>query len=186
MDKNEEALILRAQEGNLHSFERLVHLHDEKVYGVLMSILGDAEDARDLYQDVFIKVYRSIHKFQFKSEFSTWLIRIAINAAITYRKKRSIKRSIFRSNIEGDEQLEAQTSSRTPEEELLNAELNEQIHIGISALPKQQKAVFVLRHYHGYKLNEIADIMECSNGTVKNYLFRATQKMRDALRLYHG
>lgn len=185
MDKNEEVLILRAQQGNLHAFEKLVHRYDAKVYSIILSMMQNSEDARDIYQEVFIKVYKSIGKFRFESEFSTWLHRIAVNSAITFRGKKNSKQHYYQEGNSYEQELEARPNTNTPEKELLNAELNEQIQMGIEMLPPQQKAVFVLRHYHGYKLGEIARIMECSDGTIKNYLFRATQKMRETLRPYY-
>lgn len=188
MDRNEELLIKRAQRGNLAAFEELVHQYDARILKVAYDMLNNIEDARDVYQDIFIKVYRAIGKFRFQSEFYTWIFRIAINTCINFRKRRTRNESVSFDqikNIDGThwEMMENPTEY-DPEKHLLNEELNEKIYQGIEKLSRQQRAVFVLRHYHGYKLKQIAEIMECSEGTVKNYLFRATKKMQIELAEY--
>ncbi len=182
MDRNEELLILKAQQGNLHAFGQLVQLHDDKVMAMILNMIQDTEDARDLYQDVFLKVFKSIDKFRFQSEFFTWVCRIAINCCIDFRRKR---RSHIQDSLDEESwTIVHRSDEKDPEQRYLNDELNEQIQKGIAALSPRQRAVFTLKHDHGYKLNQIADIMQCSEGTVKSYLFRATHKLRDSLRLY--
>ena len=188
MDRNEELLIKRAQRGNLEAFEKLVHQYDARIMKIAYDMLNNVEDARDVYQDIFIKVYRAIGKFRFQSEFYTWLFRIAINTCINFRKKRKESKNISLDQIKDHEgtywEMNWNAKEIDPEKQVLNQELNEKINKGIGKLSNQQRAVFVLRHYHGYKLKQIAEIMECSEGTVKNYLFRATRKMQVVLAGY--
>lgn len=188
MTKNEELLIKKAQRGNLQAFEELVHNYDARVMKVIYDMINVVEDARDIYQEVFIKVYKSIKKFRFQSEFSTWLFRIAVNACIDFRKQRAKYQYDSLDDYLADNdkywKVVSETESHNPEQQLLNIELNNKIQNSIDQLSSKQRAVFILRHYHGYKLNEIASIMECADGTVKNYLYRATQNLRKSLRLY--
>ncbi len=188
MDRNEELLIKRAQRGNLEAFEKLVHQYDARIMKIAYDMLNNIEDARDVYQDIFVKVYRSIDKFRFQSEFYTWLFRIAINTCINFRKQRTKNDSVSLDQIENYHgtqwEMMGNSEELNPEKHLLNEELNEKINQGIERLSNQQRAVFILRHYHGYKLKQIAEIMECSEGTVKNYLFRATRKMQVVLAGY--
>ena len=189
MKKNEELLIRKAQRGNLNAFESLVSLYDARVMGLIYNMLNNTEDARDIYQDVFLKVYKSIHKFRFQSEFYTWLYRIVVNTCINFRKRRSkrMNESIdnFIETTDNNWKLVSSGDIPNPEQNLLNKELDTKIQKSIELLSNKQKTVFILRHYQGHKLSEIAEIMNCSEGTVKNYMFRAVQKMKRLLHDYY-
>ncbi len=189
MDKNEERLIQKAQRGNINAFESLVSMYDTRVMRLIYNMLNHTEDARDVYQDVFIKVYKSINKFRFQSEFYTWLYRIVVNTCINFRKKRTKRMNDpiddYNENVANNWNTLTNGNTLNPEQNLLNKELDITIQNSVELLSKKQKTVFILRHYHGHKLSEIAKIMNCSEGTVKNYLFRAVQKMKNQLRDYY-
>ncbi|MBC8181647.1 sigma-70 family RNA polymerase sigma factor [candidate division KSB1 bacterium] len=186
MNQDEELLIRKAQRGNIAAFEELVKRYEDKVMSIIFNMLNDAEDARDVYQDVFMKVFLTIKKFRFQSKFYTWLFRIAVNTSINYRKKRtSQQKETLENYIEEnkhDAEITIQNNSDNPEKHLLDMELGKHIQRSINLLSPKQKAVFVLRHYHGYKLAEIAEILNCAEGTVKNYLFRSLQKLKKELK----
>lgn len=188
MDKNEELLIKRAQRGNLQAFEQLVHRYDAKVMRITYNMVNNVEDARDIYQEVFIKVFQSIEKFRFQSEFNTWLFRIAINTCLTFRKQKATKQHYSLDEFDADDnknwRVIQDNDIGNPEQQLLNKEFSKQIENSLDQLSPKQRVVFVLKHYHGYKLREIATIMRCSEGTIKNYLFRATQKLKQTLHMY--
>jgi RNA polymerase sigma-70 factor (ECF subfamily) len=150
-------------------------------------MLNNLEDAQDVYQEIFIKVFRSLPSFRFESEFSTWLYRIVINQCINYRQWRSRRRFL---SFDVHNASEETTSAFMPEDKnpdpgkALNKELNHKIALAMESLSDRQRAVFVLRHFHGHKLQEIAKTMGCAEGTMKNYLFRTTQHMQEKLREY--
>ena len=182
MNQDEELLIRKAQRGNIAAFEELVKRYEDKVMSIIFNMLNDAEDSRD----VFMKVFLTIKKFRFQSKFYTWLFRIAVNTSINYRKKRtSQQKETLENYIEEnkhDAEITIQNNSDNPEKHLLDMELGKHIQRSINLLSPKQKAVFVLRHYHGYKLAEIAEILNCAEGTVKNYLFRSLQKLKKELK----
>jgi RNA polymerase sigma-70 factor (ECF subfamily) len=186
--EREETLIRAAQTGSIVAFESLVKQYDKQVMQLAFSLVNDAEDAQDVYQEVFVRVFRNLNRFQFRSQFSTWLYRVVVNHCINFNKKK--RRAKFYSLNSENENGEASWSATlkgveiSPEDSLLNRELSEKIEEAIAQLSPQQKTVFVLRHYQGLKLQEIARILKCSEGTVKNYLFRATQKMQLMLKTY--
>ncbi len=185
MDSEEKAIIREAQRGNVLAFESLVKKYDRQVLRLAYSLLSSRQDAEDVYQEVFVRVYRKLPDFRFKSEFSTWLHRVVVNYCINHQRK--AKRNLFFSldkSLDPDSEGWKETlasNEQNPEERAVNQELACEIETALAQLSAKQKAVFVLRHFHGHKLKEIATIMQCSEGTVKNYLFRATSKMRTLL-----
>ncbi len=168
------------------AFESLVKKYDRQVMQIAASMVNNAHDAEDIYQEVFVRVHRNLRRFQFRSEFSTWLYRVVVNYCINFQKKRRRNRA-FSLDSDFDQesmgwQLTIADAEKTPEQSMLNQELSNEIDAALDQLSSQQKLVFVLRHYHGFKLKDIAAMMGCSLGTIKNYLFRATQKMQSQLR----
>ena len=180
-------LIHQVKQGNENAFEQLVYRYDRTVLSIALKYTGNTDDAKDLYQEVFIRVYRGINNFQFRSEFSTWLYRIAVNVCLSYksRSKEYLRVSI---NVEDDdtdftkdasEQLVYEGSS--PEEEAAGSELAEIVDAALETLSPRQKITFVLKHYEGYKIREIAEMLNCKEGTVKKYLFDAIKNLRKKL-----
>lgn len=184
MTTEETNLILAAQNGDGAAFEELIYKYDKNVLGIAYSYINNNEDAKDIYQEVFLRVFKGIKKFEFRSEFSTWLYRITANVCLTYRtrKKKYAAASLDDEFIsdEGDTQTlgdtiadESYTDNKT-----ISSDISSHIENGINKLSPQQKLVFTMKHYNGYKLKEIAVMLNCAEGTIKNYLFTATQKMR--------
>jgi RNA polymerase sigma-70 factor (ECF subfamily) len=188
MEEREMRLIRRAQEGDGTAFEALVQMHDRQVLQLAKQMLNNLEDAQDVYQEIFIRVFRKLPSFRFESEFATWLYRIVINQCLNYRQWRSRRRFLsFDAHGEGEEMRPAhlpEDNHPDPERQVLNHELAREIALALESLSDRQRAVFVLRHFHGQKLQDIAKTLGCAEGTVKNYLFRATQHMQEKLREY--
>jgi RNA polymerase sigma-70 factor, ECF subfamily len=181
-------LIRMAQSGDNVAFTELVHRHDRAVFGLIARSVEHAEDAKDIYQEVFLRVYRGLKAFQFKSEFSTWVHRIAVNACIDNAKR--TKRSVFahadpigiQDPSGRNEAIELASDETDPGQRVIDGETAERIGQAIQLLPPRQRMVFILRHYEGRSLKEIAGSLGCTTGTVKRYLFDATQSMRLELR----
>ena len=182
-------LILRSQRGDMSAFEELVCRYDRRVMGIAMNYTKDLDEAKDIYQEVFIRVHRALDGFQFKAKFSTWLYRVATNVCLTWQSKK--KRRHFVSIEERMEENSGEAASAWPrqlsmaprsEAEAFGSEVADRIGSALETLSPQQRIVFVLRHYEGQKLREIAEILECAEGTVKKHLFVATERMREQLR----
>ncbi len=184
----EKEIILKAQKGDSKAFEELVYLYDRQVLSIAASFRNNEDDAKDIYQEVFVRVYKGLKNFQFKSEFSTWLFRITKNVCITHysQKKKESNVDSLDKNIyaEDDETSFSDTinSGLSTDDFLLNDELSENINYAIETLPKQQKYAFVLKHFENLKIKEIAKMMQCNEGTVKRYLFNASAKLRKQLK----
>ena len=187
MQLTDTDLIIQAQKGDQNAFEALVYRYDRSVLSIALKYSNNEDDAKDLYQEVFIRVYRSIKGFRFQSEFSTWLFRITTNVCLTYksRSKEHLKVSIDKDF--DDEENEFSTTKElvyhglSPEEISSGADLGEIVNAAVESLSPKQKMTFVLKHYEGYKIREIAEMLNCKEGTVKKYLFDATKNLRKKL-----
>ena len=187
MQLNDTDLIVQAQKGDQSAFEELVYRYDRNVLSIAMRYALNEDDAKDLYQEVFIRVYRGLKNFRFQSEFSTWLFRITTNVCLTYksRSKEHLKISIsnnYNSDDEEDKTMqELIYDGSSPEEISSGSDLGELVNAAVETLSPKQKMTFILKHYEGYKIREIAEILNCKEGTVKKYLFDAIKNLRKKL-----
>ncbi|HSR53329.1 MAG TPA: sigma-70 family RNA polymerase sigma factor [Acidobacteriota bacterium] len=185
-ESSDHQLILRAQRGDRQAFEGLVQRYDRKVLAIALSFTRNSEDAKDVYQEVFMRVHRALPDFQFRAKFSTWLHRVTTNVCLTYtsRSKAHLYDSLDEGRAGPDSPTLGDTleSSDRTEERLFRSEISHQVRNAMHRLSPQQRMVFTLRHMRGHKLREIAEIMNCAEGTVKKYLFTANQRLRDELR----
>ena len=193
MTQQETELIIKAQNGNISAFEQLIYNYDKKVLALALKYVKNEDDAKDIYQDVFIRVFKGLKKFQFKSEFSTWLYRIVTNVCLTH-KARINKREFISIHSNEEEESEYMKNgfdiideNPAPDRAISSTEISEQVNLALESLSPRQKMIFILKHYEGYKLKEIAEILKCGEGTIKKYLFDAVRKMRSQLEdLYYA
>ena len=186
MQLNDTDLIIQAQKGDQSAFEELVYRYDRSVLSIALKYANNEDDAKDLYQEVFIRVYRGINNFRFQSEFSTWLFRITTNVCLTYKSKSKehLKVSIDKDLDEENgftSGIELVYDGSTPEEISSGSELGEMVNAAVESLSPKQKITFILKHYEGYKIREIAEMLNCKEGTVKKYLFDAIRNLRKKL-----
>ena len=179
-------LILMARGGDMRALEKLVYRYDEKVLSMAMSFVGDMDDAKDIYQEVFIRVCKALPGFEFRSRFSTYLYRIVTNVCLTHRSRNRTRRFVpIEDRFEEDQALVkygvTPVTPDRPDAAVINSEIASRIHSAVGTLSPRLRTVFVLRHHEGFKLREIAGIMECAEGTVKKYLFDATRRLRRQL-----
>lgn len=187
VESTDRELISKAQEGEAAAFEELVYRYDQKVLSIAASYTNNPDEAKDIYQEVFLRVYRALPGFQFRSEFSTWLFRIVTNVCLTHRARDRVRSYTPLEEIEDyREGVEGAIASRprpvSPEKYAQAMEITRHIEEAMGSLSPQQRMVFTLKHYQGYKLREIASVMDCAEGTVKKYLFTATAKLRQRLK----
>lgn len=184
MVPEELELIKNAQIGDIRAFETLVYKYDSRVLSVALRYVGNEDDAKDIYQEVFIRAFRGIKNFQFKSEFSTWLFRITTNVCLTFKSRNKGRKYMSISeNYDEDSSsdIELIDPDSSPEAGVSGNEIGYLIDQAVESLPPRQKMTFILKHYDGYKIREIAEILDCNEGTIKKYLFEATRKLREKL-----
>lgn len=160
--------------GDKGAFEELYHRYQPYVYNIVNGIVQNADDARDVTQDVFLHVYDSLSRFRGGSAFSTWLYRVAVNAAITHVRKEKRHPQIplealreFRADIDAE-----------PEQQATRAETQQAVQEMLAQLPEQQRAALILRYFQELSLEEMAEVMNCSVAAVKVRLHRARNSFR--------
>ena len=187
---DDRVLIERSQAGDRAAFEALIHRYDRDVLRLALNILHSPEDARDVYQEAFLKIYRNIQRFRFECAFYTWIYRIVSNVCLDHIRRRRCRPEdqapevAFTSHRdEGaaadffDRQREVRAEA-DPERTLLGHEIGERIESAMAALSPRERMVFEMKHYQGLKLRAIGDALGTTEETVKNSLFRATRKLR--------
>jgi RNA polymerase sigma-70 factor (ECF subfamily) len=177
VDEKTVALIRSAQSGDQRAFHELAAMYDARIMALALQLLKNKEDAEDIYQEVFIKAWKNLSSFEFKSDFYTWLYRITANTCFSYRSGRQRHHL---ENIALEEGYHDAFSEAEPE----RSEQQQHIIDAVDMLPQKQKTVFVMRYYQGHKINDIAILLGCATGTVKRYLHRATLKLRKDLAAY--
>ncbi len=183
----EVALIRAAQEGDHDAFEQLVRQYDQSVLRLALNLLRSEEDARDAYQEAFLKAYRNLASFRFECSFHTWLYRHVTNICLDHLRKRSVRRedpAVVETEEGSRDLFDSVEDSRTeadPERDLLRRELGRKIEAALATLGARERMVFELKHYQGLRLRAIGEMLSTSEETAKNCLYRATQKLRAAL-----
>jgi RNA polymerase sigma-70 factor (ECF subfamily) len=181
---DDTALIRAAQQGNAGAFEQLVQQYDRAVLRLAVHLTGSQDDAQDIYQEAFLRAYVHLARFRFECSFYTWIYRIVTNLCLDHlRKKRSRGRELTITISDGEEQelldqMPDHSAGASPERNLASRILRERIVGALARLSPRERMVFELKHYHGLQLRTVAGILHTTEGTVKNTLFRATQKLR--------
>jgi RNA polymerase sigma-70 factor (ECF subfamily) len=184
---DEKSLIQAAQAGNSEAFEQIVRSYDQNVLRMALNLLHSQEDARDVYQEAFLRVYRNLSKFRFDCSFSTWLYRIVANLCLDQIRKRKVRKeeasAVETSGGELDrfQLLPERRADVDPQRQLMSSEVNTRVQEVLGRLTPRERLVFEMRHYQGMRLRAIGDALGVTEEAAKNCLFRATQKMRAAL-----
>jgi len=173
-------LITRSIRGLEDSFEELVRRYQRPIAGYVFRLIGDYEASLDVTQEVFIKVYNSLERYRSDYKFSTWLYRIAHNAAIDHLRRNSINpQSIETESPDGTYQLQLESPLPSPEQDRERSEWKAEIKAVIKLLPPAYRELILLRHSQDLSYDEIAEVTGLPLGTVKNRLFRAREMMRE-------
>lgn len=181
----EEELIAKAAQGDQDAFAQLLELHKGKVYGLTLRLTGSAEDAMDLTQETFFNAWRGLPRFNGQSKFSTWLYRLATNAAIDFLRREKRRGAVTTVPLYTEEEsqraLDIPDHRFTPQTELERKELQQAIQRGLERLSDEHRQALVLREVNGLSYAEIAQVLGIEEGTVKSRISRARLALRKVL-----
>ncbi len=170
---NDAVLVTECMAGNERAFETLVRKYQKPIYNLALRVVRDPEDAEDIVQTVFIKAYEKLSSFDRSRQFFSWIYRIAVNESINFSKQRK--------RLEEYESGVTAVNSLTPEKSYHDQELSQRIGRAISLLKMDYRLVLVLKHYHDMSYQEIGDILQIPEKTVKSRLFTARQLLKEIL-----
>jgi RNA polymerase sigma-70 factor (ECF subfamily) len=190
-DAQDKALMVRIAQGDEVALRMLIEKHQGAVYGTIAKMLGDAVEAQDLAQQVFVRVYRAAGSYKATAQFKTWMFTIVRNLVFNEHRRRSRATLISLSASENDSSSGPSQgldlpdmANKTPDDAVLQQEMLRKINDAILALPEQQRLAIVLRRYDEFSYEEIAEILKTSVPATKSLLFRARETLRVALQHY--
>ena len=192
-EDEELQLVERAQAGDQEAFQELVERYQRKVYSICYGMLKNKSDSLDVSQEVFIKVFRYLDKFNHKSSFYTWLYRITVNKCIDFIRKRSrtteveyddaIRRT---GDVSGDENILPSKMGLHPDRVYGRKELREKMLEALETLSDKHRTILILREVEGLTYEEMAEVLNISKGTVMSRLYHARRYFQDAIKEYLG
>lgn len=184
MKKSDQELIDACLAGRTEAFGTLVVRYQDRLFNSMVRVLGSSDDARDVVQDAFVQAFRKLDSFRGKSAFYSWLFRIAMNAAISRKRKDKHKPNSIEQVRDQTGQEPTDTRPDTlPSHALETSEQQQLVQTALAQLPEEFRTVLVLKEMDGLKYDEIADVVGCPIGTVRSRISRARSELRDKLRL---
>ena len=186
MTEDERNLIVKCQKGDYDAFEVLIDKYNERAYAVAFGVMGNHHDASDMTQESFIKVYKNIGKFNFRSSFNTWLYRIVKNTCIDELRKKKRKKVVsLDAGIEGDDGdyfMQVVDEKADIQAKLESEETTELVWSALEKLNEKHRSVLVLADIKGYDYLEISRMLDLPLGTVKSRISRARENMAEILK----
>jgi RNA polymerase sigma-70 factor (ECF subfamily) len=184
-DLDDIALMARTKRGDMDAFAVLVERHQHSVVGTVAKMLGNANDAEDVAQQVFVRVWKSAGRYEPTAKFTTWLMTITRNLVFNEMRRLQRSRMVSMETREEDPPMQfPDESARAPGEVLLEAEMEQAVDDAIASLPEMQRMALVLRRYEEMPYEEIAKVLETSVAATKSIIFRARNELRERLRKY--
>ena len=181
----DDVYVHKTVEGDVEAFNELVNRHHSKIYGLAYRMLGNSEDAQDATQETFLEAYKSIKSFRFQSQFGTWLYKVGLNTCNQIIRKAKSRNRMMDAYTE-EKSIRGMTETREiPERLAIKAEQRELVQAAIDRLPPKQKEVVTLFYMQHLKYKEIAEILDCSIGTVASRLNKAMQNLKVKLEKHY-
>lgn len=180
----DDELVARAQRGDTRAYDALVTRHRGRLYAMIRQMVKNEADAWDLSQESFIKAWNALPRFEAKARFSTWLYRIAHNTVYDWARRRrpEVEEEIITEARIDPASTTTPATERRPDEALEGNELRQKIEAALDRLPPDQRQAVVLKDVQGLAYKEIAEVMDCSIGTVMSRLFYARKKLQEMLK----
>jgi RNA polymerase sigma-70 factor (ECF subfamily) len=181
-------LMLRVKEGDVKAFEKLVELHQSAIIGTVARMLNNVDDAHDIAQQVFLRVWKSAPRYEPTAKFTTWLFTITRNLVFNETRRRSRRKEVPIEPETDDDQPRqfANLSTPGPDEQAQQDELSQALDRAIAALPEKQRLAVVLRRHQELPYDQLCGILKMSLPAVKSLLFRARNELRKSLAAYLG
>ncbi|MGB3975639.1 MAG: sigma-70 family RNA polymerase sigma factor [bacterium] len=179
LDISDEALMLRVKDGDHDAFGELLRRYERQLAAFFYRLLRDEEGARDLVMDTFLRVYKAAHRYEPRAKFSTYVYQIARNLFINESQKRDFRKTDSLDEINESSSLQLVDQELDPEQELSRREQSDLVSRALSELPEDQRTILILVEYQELSYERVAQIMDCSIGTVKSRMHRARQKVRE-------
>ena len=187
MNNKEHKLVERAKQGDRQAFGKLVKKYQNKVLYLAYDFVGNYYDAQDVAQNSFLSAFQKINSFRDEATFSTWIYRITTNAAIDFQRSKKRKNAMSLNQPaydDGDLELidTLRDTDQPVDKKIEDGDLKNLVANLVELLSPQQRAAFILKHFHEKSTAEIAEILECDPITVRGHILRATQKLRKKLK----
>ena len=180
MHLDDAAAVARAAGGDEDAFRVLVERHSRSVFRLAYRMTGSPTDAEDVVQETFVRAFRQLARFEARSNFSTWLYRIGFNCSIDHLRARDAR--LAPQTPEVLDRLAPPVSGPTSEDLVFAGQIGARVQQALNGLSDQERAAFLMRHYHGCSIEEICEALELKSNAAKHSIFRAVKKMRVALR----
>jgi len=179
MHLDDAAAVARAAAGDEDAFRALVERHSRSVFRLAFRMTGSVEDAEDVVQDTFVRAYRQLARFEARSNFATWLYRIGFNCAIDFLRSRRTRETP--QEAETLDRLAPHAGGPSSEDLVFAGQIGARVQDALNALSEQERAAFLMRHYHGCSIDEICTALGLKTNAAKHSIFRAVKKMRTEL-----
>ena len=185
MEISDAAVVAQVLAGDKDAFRLLVERHTRSIYSVVYRMTGNQHDAEELLQETFLRAYKSLHRFELRSSFSTWLYRIAVNRCLDFLKAKKMT-DVYQiaenpGEDEGGREIQVASTNPGPERLVLSAEARQKVARAIGLLSPAERMAFTMRHMEGKSIEEISKALNVRASAAKNSIFRAVQKIRQEL-----
>ena len=184
MEASDAAVVAQVLAGEREKFRILVERHSRSIFKVAYRMTSNEQDAEEVVQDTFLKAYRRLEGFESRANFKTWLYRIAVNCSIDLLNARRPTEPITMSDAYDEEagpEIQLAANEPSPERMTLSNEIRRRLKTAMNKLTQTERTAFVLRHFEGVSIEEIARVLGVRDGAAKNTVFRAVQKLRREL-----
>ncbi len=178
----DEALVDRARARDADAFRALVERHSRSIFGLAYRMTGNESDSEDVVQETFLRAYRQLDRFDQRASFGSWIYRIAVNCSLDLMRARQRRSELGRPEGEEEDLVSSLPSADpAPDRLAFSGELRQRLTAAMRRLSPTERAAFVLRHYEGMRIEEVGRALGCQPGAAKHSVFRAVQKLRQAL-----
>ncbi|WIV11393.1 sigma-70 family RNA polymerase sigma factor [Proteiniborus sp. MB09-C3] len=181
---NEERIVCELKAGNYTVFKEIVELFKNRIFGMAYKFTNNYDEAQDLSQEIFLKVYKEISGFRFESKLSTWIYRISINTCLDWKRKNSKVKILSTSIINDDDEtidIDIRDDNPLPDEAFIRSENQREVHKLVHGLPDKYKTVIIMYHFNSMSYQDISTALNVPERTVETRLYRARRLLKDEL-----